>query len=115
MSQKQPEQPPAATEAAQQPDAAEGQASAEQRLLAAAAAGDGPLVLQLLQAGAEPACETDEGVTPLMLAAESGSAEAVQALLGAPRRGLGVRLVAVHRRHRSDVSSPDVAWPAAAM
>ena len=88
MSQEQPDQSPAAAEAAQQPDAAEDQPSAEQRLLAAAAAGDGPLVVQLLHAGAEPACETEDGVTPLMLAAESGSAEAVQALLGEPRMGL---------------------------
>ena len=53
----------------------------------AAAAGDGPLVAQLLRDGAEPACETEEGITPLMLAAQNGSEEAVQALLGALRLG----------------------------
>ena len=37
---------------------------------------------QLLAEGAEPALADDGGVTPLMLAAESGSAEAVAALLG---------------------------------
>lgn len=65
-------------------DAAEEQEeqSLERRLIEAAAAGDGAQVAALLQAGAEPAVETEEGVTPLMLAAEAGSAEAVQALLG---------------------------------
>ncbi|KAL4430017.1 hypothetical protein ABPG77_004387 [Micractinium sp. CCAP 211/92] len=58
----------------------------EVQLLQAAAAGDGAAVVTLLEQGAEPACETEEGVTPLMLAAEAGSAAAVQALLeaGAP-------------------------------
>lgn len=60
----------------------------EVQLLQAAAAGDGAAVVTLLEQGAEPACETDEGVTPLMLAAEAGSAEAVQALLGELRAGM---------------------------
>lgn len=36
----------------------------------------------LLAAGAEPACRDEQGVTPLMLAAELGAAELVEALLG---------------------------------
>ena len=77
------EQPEDRQEAADMAQGAEEEPSAEQRLMEAAAAGNGPLVAQLLREGAEPACETEEGITPLMLAAESGSAEAVQALLGA--------------------------------
>ncbi|PRW50850.1 arginine N-methyltransferase 2 [Chlorella sorokiniana] len=84
MAQGQPEERQDAADIAQHPqDGAEEAPSAEERLMAAAAAGDGPLVAQLLRDGAEPACETEEGITPLMLAAESGSAEAVQALLEA--------------------------------
>ncbi|KAL4444039.1 hypothetical protein ABPG75_011776 [Micractinium tetrahymenae] len=58
----------------------------EVQLLQIAASGDGAAVAALLERGAEPACETDDGVTPLMLAAEAGSTEAVHALLeaGAP-------------------------------
>ncbi len=83
MAQEQPEERQEAVDTAErQPDGAD-EASAEQRLMAAAAACDGPLVVQLLRDGAEPSCETEDGITPLMLAAESGCAEAVQALLGA--------------------------------
>ena len=62
---------------------AEEEHPAEQQLLVAASEGDAARVQQLLAGGAEPACETAEGVTPLMLAAGSGSEEAVLALLGA--------------------------------
>jgi hypothetical protein len=61
---------------------AEEEHPAEQQLLVAPSEGDAARVQQLLAGGAEPACETAEGVTPLMLAAGSGSEEAVQALLG---------------------------------
>ena len=54
----------------------------EQRLLSAAVAGDAIAVQEALKAGAEPACETDDGVTPLMASAAAGSVAAVQALLG---------------------------------
>lgn len=37
---------------------------------------------QLLDAGAEPSCADEGGVTPLMLAAEAGNEELVTALLG---------------------------------
>ena len=53
-----------------------------EELRTAAKAGDAARVRQLLAEGAEPALADDGGVTPLMLAAESGSAEAVAALLG---------------------------------
>ena len=93
MTDEQPKERQEAAETAQQlPDGGEEEPSAEQRLMAAAAAGDGPLVAQLLRDGAEPACETEEGITPLMLAAQSGSEQAVQALLGALRAGLCVGL-----------------------
>lgn len=87
MTQEQPEERQEAAETAQQLPGREDEPSAEQRLMEAAAAGDGPLVAQLLRDGAEPACETEEGITPLMLAAQSGSEEAVQTLLGALRLG----------------------------
>ena len=61
---------------------AEEEHPAEQQLLVAASEGDAARVQLLLAGGAEPACETAEGVTPLMLAAGSGSEAAVQALLG---------------------------------
>lgn len=75
-------QPPAAASGQQD----EEPQSLEHQLFAAAAAGDAPAVARLLAEGAEPACETDEGVTPLMVAASSGSEAALKALLeaGAP-------------------------------
>jgi hypothetical protein len=82
------QQPPAAEPGAgEEQHAGDGpQATLEQQLFQAAAAGDTAHVQALLAAGAEPACEAEGGVTPLMLAAESGSVEAVRALLeaGAP-------------------------------
>lgn len=56
--------------------------SPEEQLREAARQGDAARVAQLLAAGAEPAAAGEGGVTALMLAAESGSAEAVAALLG---------------------------------
>ena len=82
---------------AEQQEGEEGFA-AERRLLEAAAAGDAAGVFAALQAGAEPACETGEGVTPLMLAADAGCAEAVQALLGERRE---------HRRPRAAAAATD--------
>ena len=63
-------------------DPSAGAADLEQRLLSAAVAGDAAAVQKALRLGAEPACETEDGVTPLMAAAAAGSVAAVQALLG---------------------------------
>lgn len=63
-------------------DAAPDTLSLEQQLLEACREGRAEEARRLLDAGAEPACADSQGVTPLMLAAESGSAEAVSALLG---------------------------------
>lgn len=79
-----PDSEPAAADSGQQPE--EEPQSLEHQLFVVAAAGDAAAVARLLSEGAEPACETDEGVTPLMAAASSGSEAALRALLeaGAP-------------------------------
>ena len=57
-------------------------ATLEEQLLEACRQGQADRARQLLDGGAEPACHDEQGVTPLMLAAESGNEAAVAALLG---------------------------------
>ncbi len=54
----------------------------EEQLTDACREGQAELARQLLDQGAEPGFQDAEGVTPLMLAAESGNAALVSALLG---------------------------------
>lgn len=69
------------------PNVAAAQLSLQQQLFDAAGKGDAAAIGSLLSAGADPAVgPADDGITPLMAAAESGSEEAVTVLLeaGAP-------------------------------
>jgi len=72
------------------PSASADATALDERLAAAATAGDVELIKQLIAEGADPCVPADGGMTPLMAAAEAGSAAAVAVLLeeGAPWNAL---------------------------
>jgi ankyrin repeat protein len=59
--------------------------SLEQQLLEACRQGQAELARELLDEGAEPSYQDAQGVSPLMMAAESGAEAIVTALLGEVR------------------------------
>ena len=62
-------------------------AALEEQLIEACRHGQAELARRLLDQGAEPGFQDAQGVTPLMLAAESGNDALVSTLLGKGLRG----------------------------